>query len=423
MRRLITFLVLPAFVGSPASAVSGERSPSDVEALIAQLGSKDFKVRETAERKLLEREHATPALRAALKSRDAEVVRRAVRILGAFDLRQQKRALERLVALRTSGEVDQLIERFVAGDWDEQLEDQLWAVVVDLARDLIQREKREYHKLPDLYRTPDPKHSECPLGDLPGFIKLYRPDRIVAETPRVTSTTESIIAFVRGRQVVLNTCCHASILVSSSGISISMGDNPEMNVVHCIVLAGDAVEMPWVTRSVIVCDGDCRIKGNMVNSLVIARGNVVVEGRYANNSVIVSGGNVVVEAGDATNSVIVSGGKVRFAKNTSVTRCVLREDEPNPLGMVRFFDPARAGLEVDADNKTGVVVKKADADKPFGRGGLKSGDELVAIDGTAVASPEVFRRLLRRKLAEGKEAVFHVRRQGKTLDLKILCKD
>jgi S1-C subfamily serine protease len=48
---------------------------------------------------------------------------------------------------------------------------------------------------------------------------------------------------------------------------------------------------------------------------------------------------------------------------------------------------------------------------------------LAFIDGEAVKDSESFRRLLRRKLAEEKDAVFKVRRGEKTLEVPIRFKD
>ena len=93
-----------------------------------------------------------------------------------------------------------------------------------------------------------------------------------------------------------------------------------------------------------------------------------------------------------------------------------------PLGFIKFFDPSQAGISVEGA-KGGVAIKQVAPDKPFARAGLRSGDVPLAIDGTVVPSPESFRRLLRRKLAVGKDAAFKVRRGEKTLEIRVSCKN
>jgi S1-C subfamily serine protease len=57
---------------------------------------------------------------------------------------------------------------------------------------------------------------------------------------------------------------------------------------------------------------------------------------------------------------------------------------------------------------------------PFARAGLRAGDVLAALDGTEVRDPEAFRRLLRRRVAEGGLAQLRVLRDGKTTDVRVL---
>ena len=82
----------------------------DAARLVRDLGSNDFKVREAATRRLLEYEAPPPALRAAEKSRDAEVARRASRIIHEITQREENAAFAKLTEFARHGEVDRFIE-------------------------------------------------------------------------------------------------------------------------------------------------------------------------------------------------------------------------------------------------------------------------------------------------------------------------
>jgi S1-C subfamily serine protease len=100
----------------------------------------------------------------------------------------------------------------------------------------------------------------------------------------------------------------------------------------------------------------------------------------------------------------------------------VKEHEPNPLGFVRWFDPVRVGITVEAADG-GVRIKAAAAGKAFAGAGLRAGDLVTAIDREAVKSPDEFRLLLRSKLADGGKMVFAVRRAGQDLKVPVRCKD
>jgi len=78
----------------------------------------------------------------------------------------------------------------------------------------------------------------------------------------------------------------------------------------------------------------------------------------------------------------------------------VKEKEADPLGFVKFFDPSRVGVTVEAA-AAGVKVTKAEEGKSFARAGLKVIDVIVGLDGKEANTPETFRRLLRTKLKAG----------------------
>ncbi|HEY7156128.1 MAG TPA: PDZ domain-containing protein, partial [Gemmataceae bacterium] len=102
---------------------------------------------------------------------------------------------------------------------------------------------------------------------------------------------------------------------------------------------------------------------------------------------------------------------------------------PDPVGFVKFFELSDVGLTVsnrdqkDEPSRDGVRLKDVRKDSPFASG-LRAGDVVTALEGTKATSPEIFRRLLRRKLGQGVPLLtFTVRRSGKTLDVPIPMKE
>ena len=100
----------------------------------------------------------------------------------------------------------------------------------------------------------------------------------------------------------------------------------------------------------------------------------------------------------------------------------VKEKEADPLCFVKFFDPSRVGVTVEAA-AAGVKVTKAEEGKSFARAGLKVIDVIVGLDGKEANTPETFRRLLRTKLAEGGRRIVKVRRQGRAVEIPITCAD
>src|SRR5262245_58880095 len=103
----------------------------DAAQLVRDLGSADFETREAATRRLLEWETPPPALRAALKSGDPEMARRATRIINEITRREENTAFGKLTEFARRGEIDRLAELLVRRPkWAD--EDACWQALVDL---------------------------------------------------------------------------------------------------------------------------------------------------------------------------------------------------------------------------------------------------------------------------------------------------
>src|SRR5262249_34226021 len=112
-------LSLPAalLLGAADPAALGTPDETPVERLIERLGHDDFEVREQATRELSARDDALPAVRRALGSPDAEVRRRAARIVEDLESRRARRLIQGTVGLANDGAVDEVVERVVV--WKE----------------------------------------------------------------------------------------------------------------------------------------------------------------------------------------------------------------------------------------------------------------------------------------------------------------
>jgi hypothetical protein len=370
--------------GAQADLLTG----TEIDKLIAQLGSDPFEVREAATQKLKQHEEAIPALQQALKSSDGEVARRAAVILDFFALQEKKRAFAKLAALGKAGRVDQAVEKLVRRkEWDD--EDACWQVLAELAGRLTDLEQKQFGKV-----SLQPA-AEVPARDFRRYRENMRPHFRAGShlSPRDLMDTRFVV-----RAVQLQTDVHkiASLLAAASRAKTPILD-------RSVLFAGDSVEVANVDNSLIVCDGEVTAQGCITNSLIIARGDIhcfdLVE-----------------------NSRIITAGSLRLDGFGKLTGTKVKEKEAKPLDFVTFFDPAQVGIKVEKAD-SGLRVKEAAKDKLFARAGLRADDLVVAVDGDTVKDPEVFRRLLRAKLAVDGEMALKVRRGEQTLELHVLCKD
>jgi hypothetical protein len=391
---LVIGLALVLGVGWPGQRCGADPQPlagTEIDKLIAQLGSESFAVREAATNQLQNREDAIPALRRALKSSDAEVARRAAIILDFFVQREKKRALAHLIALGKEGRVDQAVEKLVRRkQWDN--EDACWQVMAELAGRLSDLEKKEFGTVS--LRPANP-NEELPARDFRRYREKMRPT--VLSGSRVTWRELLGHRFVvRAEAIDTDVGKFTSFLASSVTAKIQSLD-------RSVLFAGDSVEVKGGGQFLIVCDGDVTANGYVRDSLIIARGDV-----HCTDPVI--------------NSRIITSGSVHLERGGKLLDTKVKEKERNPLGFVTFFDPAKIGISVEkADG--GLRVQEAAKDKPFTRAGVRAGDLVVALDGAAVTDPEVFRRLLRAKVASEGELAVKLRRGEQTLELRVPCKD
>ncbi len=177
-----------------------------------------------------------------------------------------------------------------------------------------------------------------------------------------------------------------------------------------VVVAGEDIKVNYLKKSILVCDGDVELLERPDAGLIIARGKVTCRnGKFTGSGCIIRSEN--------------------FYESRIGKKIIIKEGTPDPLGFVKFFELADVGLVVadpDPRDQAGPAeVRFTEVRKglPFASG-LHAGDVVTALDGTKVTSKENFRRLLRRKLAQGGPNItFTVRRSEKRLDIPIPVKD
>ncbi len=381
MTRFLLSCTLPALgvlatlgLASPAVPRPSTQAepPAEVAELIRQLGDKRPAVREAATRRLLELKNAAPALRAALKSPDPEIARRAAWILEELGRRPGRQALARLTEHAKNGELDQAVELFV---WRSQWDDDkaCWQVLTDLAADLIERGRKEFGA------AVPPSHKLLPVGDFSRYLKVGRPPFFVGSHafPAKVRRGNGEGFVLRGKDVVVQAGAESAALIACAGsLQLRSGQ-----LFYSVIYASGPVEMNYLHNSVLVCDGDLKLR-TISSSLVIVRGDVHC-----------------TSSGGVGNSLVIMSGRFHLGKYAELAKTAdLRERQTKFLDFVKFFEPSQAGIAVEAA-KSGVRVKTVEASKPFAKAGLQVGDVITAVDKQATADPEIFRRQLRSALA------------------------
>jgi hypothetical protein len=375
-----------------------------VKQLIERLGSNSFEEREEASRLLVDREEAVLELRAALKFPDAEVRRRAREILAEMEYRPATRGLDKAAFLLESGEVDQAVERLV--HWaDADPAGKSLEPLVRFAQKVFEREQKQFGKL-------EPKFfnfANAPIGDLAKYVKSNQPlflqSRQRLQVP--VKKADRNVFVVRGCGVTVP-ALWTSLIVSSNDVVVKHDEC----VYGTVIFAAGSVSF--------------EPKADLETTVIVSAGDVTVKDPDCpvgfGDCLIVARGNVTLSREGLIRCAIFAGGTVKAPPGACFAWCVIREHEPNALGLVNFFDPAKAGIEV-GPSKDGVEVKTVGKDTVFDASGLKPGDVLTAISGKPIESPETFRRLLRTALAEGVPFTIVARRAEKALELVVKTRD
>lgn len=342
--------------------------------------------------------------------------------------------------LAKEGRADEMVERLVL--WREWIkEEEEWRAVAEFAVALVEWEHRTfgntrflksgfYHIVPSVFRR---KH-------------LSPKDAV---TPEELARMWTRVPHRLGKEIVLE----RREVSGMRRVILTTGDVSTPTLYMSVLVAGGSVHMQFAPdHSIIICDDDLEVGSGFWNCLVFVREKVTCnKDSKITDSTILSGGPVVLSGGaKIENSAIFTGCPITCPKSITVGKTsVLREGMPH--SPVKFFGPEVVGLTVwrayhnanygklpgaeplvafpdnvqyyDPDRGAGVQIKEMRKGFPFGAS-LREGDIINAIDGKETPTKELFRKVLRKKLAEGGPHVtLTVRRGDKTLEVRVPVKD
>lgn len=418
----------------PASDALKGQSGEKVWHWIKDLASDSFEQRDKATRALMRLEDEPPSLREGLKSPDMEVRRRVASILETYVAKRAHHGLKKAQALAKERRVDEMIERLVR--WREWIkEEEEWRAVAELAAGLVEWEARTYgntrflgpgfHHVPSVFR----KKNHSPKDAItPG------------EIARVWTHSRHIL----GQEIALD----ASEVSSKHLVVLALGNVCTPTLYGSILLANGNIRMQYApSHSIIICEEDLEVSGGIQNCLVIVRGKVTChKDSKINYSTVLSRGPVAFSEGvTVENAAIFSEASIACPKAIRLGKSALMRTSTLDWP-VKFFDPEIAGLtvwQVYRNNGTlpsaspllafpdgiqfgdlhekpdlgfGVQIKKVRKGTPYD-GRLHEGEIITAIDDKKTPSKEIFRKVLRRKLAEGGPNItFTMRRTDKILE-------
>jgi hypothetical protein len=342
---------------------------------------------------------------------ETKLAKGSAEVLKPGEKEQSDTWLYKMGLFAQQGEVDELVEQAV-NHWETSRKDAAWQIVGELACKLIDWEKRLHKRAKlDVFLTDDRKVPK-PFADIGGLRLLGFHGEVVAPEYLMTNAADHSY-LVRAGKIVINDSIARGILISGGSIDVvgqGCGDG--------IFFANDFVTLKKL-GGVVVCNGE--FKGAPLNSLVIAREGVLYS--KIKDSVILSGGPVrcLNDSPTIENSTIISMKNVDIPKAAKLKDIVIKQDQHDALGPVRFFDPANAGIVVETD-KGKLRIKQVHADGIFAKAGLASGDLVLSLDKSPVNSVASFRKHLRKSLAGQQQILFEIRRGEKAMSIGVKTK-
>ena len=240
----------------PSAPVRKPHKQAEIEKLIAQLGSANFKVREDATDALLKiGENAVPFLRKALQSHDLETRLRSRFIIHQINTKILDQGFQKLIAQFAPEGIDQLIDRLMSKKAGREAD---WNMMLRIAQAAVAKGKT------------------MGLRQFRGAKYLQFP---VVTTKQLNET------YAVGRTRILAQSVSAGSAIADCFVICGGPVEDHAALAHSIVFANGKVRTVQVVDSIVICDGDVDVDSHVVDSIILARGTVKV-GSIVKGSVV-----------------------------------------------------------------------------------------------------------------------------------------
>lgn len=444
MRRFILErCVFPVFLGvlpylfvetiHPATSLSAtEEKPSKtVGRLIEDLKNDSFEIRAAATGALKERVDAIPALLNARHTADLEVRRLLEEILTALDRKRALHGLAKVKRLAKAGRLVEAADRLAFAAKRGIPAEECWGSLTKFAEQIIERTDR-YFPLSGKFHA----NLRFPQGDFRRFAELCNPKELAGAKIEIYTGNKKLNARDKKALAGIKLIRRNMGKLLLRGEEVSLTANPKVGLDGGIIAVSGEVQLSRAVYSLIIAGGDVTKIATLRNCIVICDGDVefISGGDLARTSIIVARGKVIYDPAKfmTTNCLIRSGHTLRSPDEQLPDKkktIELNGGTPDPLGFIKFFELADVGLAAEdlppRENSAtkGTQIKEVRKESSFAAG-LRPGDVITAVEGKKTPTTEVFRKTLRRTLAEGGPLItFTVQRAGKTLEVPIPVKD
>lgn len=399
---MIRFLVC-VIVFMPAQhlcAAAPQTKISDPEQLVAQLGDRQFVVRQSARKKLLAlEEEAIAALSIGSSHPDPTIRDEVESIRKEIAIDAQRRQLERALTKLKEGRVDCAVDalsRIRCSEYD----DHVWQAVLDAGWGLAGRIKTAYpgsNKFGEEadYRPDVRPAFRPPATNYAEFLSKKTP-RAQWSAGTLTRKRGQSLSLAQAQRINVEGMVSESVALCNGPIDVAIGSCNDS-----VLLVNGDISIPYaVNNSILVCDGS--VKMSAINRSIVITSGRLVGSRYGGRDLNIS------------QSAVITGGS-KPEGNTTIDKGLVKFDEPTGLKFIKWFAVSEVGFEVSSVPKGAKIDKLADGSLPA-RSGFKPGDQITVLDGTPIDSAESFRRALRRVITSDR-CVITIERDGKPSEL------
>lgn len=331
-----------------------------VDVLIKNLASESFAVRDAAQKKLLNRIDARPALRhVANFSNDLEVRQRADTVLKIIRRRCLEDGLRNVLAKGEAVEIDLLVEQMVVSadfvkpaDW-KTVQKLVYAIAADA-------NVAKLEKFQQKWRSPEP------FVDLTDFKSL---------------TGSNIDA----KEGVFYSHVLAERIIAT-------------DIIRSILICRGPVECDVALSSIVLCNGDLTLRKatriGIGGSIVICDGDLAV-------GPIACG--LFIASGDIRHRAIAMENGLGLVVVPQATRSKLR---------LKWFSTEQVGMTIAKDAALRIQIATIEPNSTLAKAGLKQGDRILSWDDTLIVNEDGLRRALRGWFAKNDGAVIQIRRDA-----------